>query len=145
MKIAEIMSSGVLLISPDDTIQSAARKMDDADVGFLPVQENDKLIGMVTDRDLALRAVALGKDPQKTKVRDVMTERVLYCLEDEEVEDVADNMAEMRIRRLPIVDDNKRLVGVVSLGDIAFKHKAITAGATLESVCNPNGGADFNC
>jgi CBS domain-containing protein len=139
MKIAEIMSSDVLLISPDDTIQSAARKMDDADVGFLPVQENDKLIGMVTDRDLALRAVALGKDPQKTKVRDVMTERVLYCLEDEDVEDVADNMAEMRIRRLPIVDDNKRLVGVVSLGDIAFKHKATTAGATLESVYNPNG------
>jgi CBS domain-containing protein len=137
MKIAEIMSSDVQLASPDDTIQAAARKMEEADVGFLPVGENDRLVGMITDRDIALRAVAQGKDPKKTKVRDVMTERVLYCADSEDIEDAAENMAELRIRRLPIVDEDKRLVGIVSIGDIAFRHKASVAGDALESVCKP--------
>jgi CBS domain-containing protein len=137
MKIADIMSSDVQLASPDETIQAVAKKMAHADIGFLPVGENDKLVGMITDRDIALRAVALGKDPKKTKVRDVMTERVLYCSDSEAVEDAAENMAELGIRRLPIVDDSKRLVGVVSIGDIALRHKASVAGDALESVCKP--------
>lgn len=139
MKIAEVMSSDVQIVNPDDSIQTAARKMEDADVGFLPVGENDKLVGMITDRDLALRAVARGKDPKKTKVRDVMTEKVLYCSEDDDIADAAENMAELRVRRLPIVDARKRLVGVVSIGDIAFRHDPSTAGQTLECVCNPDG------
>jgi CBS domain-containing protein len=139
MKIANIMSSDVQIVSPTDTIQAAAKKMKDADVGFLPVGENDKLVGMLTDRDIALRAVANGKNPKKTMVRDVMTEKVLYCVEDDEVEAAAENMAELQIRRLPIVDANKRLVGIVSIGDIAFRCDASTAGDTLEGVCKPNG------
>jgi len=141
MKISEIMTSDVQIAAPDDTIQEAARKMEEADIGFLPVGENDKLVGMLTDRDIALRAVAQGKDPKKTKVRDVMTKRVLYCTADEDVEDAASNMAELRIRRLPIVDQDKRLVGVVSIGDIAFRENPQMAGQALESVVNPNGGA----
>jgi len=139
VKIADIMSSDVQMVSPDDTIQAAAQKMEESDVGFLPVGENDRLVGMLTDRDIALRAVAQGLDPKKTKVRDIMTDRVLYCSDGEDIEDAAENMAELQIRRLPIVDDNKRLVGVVSIGDIAFRHKASVAGEALESVCKPNG------
>jgi CBS domain-containing protein len=141
MKISKIMSSGVEIISPDDTIQSAAAKMKEADVGFLPVGENDKLIGMLTDRDIALRAVAEGKNPATCKVREIMTDKVLYCREDDAVEDAATSMAEMQIRRVPIVNDEKRLVGVLSIGDIAFRHKASTAGKTLGSVCSPDGNA----
>jgi CBS domain-containing protein len=142
MKVSEIMTSDVHIVAPDDTIQEAARKMEDTDVGFLPVGENDRLIGMVTDRDIALRAVAQGKDPKNTKVRDVMTSRVLYCTADEEVEEIASNMADLRIRRLPIVNKQKRLVGVVSIGDIAFRENPERAGHALESVVTPNGGAN---
>ena len=140
MKISKIMSSDVQIISPDDTIQTAAQKMEQADVGFLPVGENDRLVGMLTDRDIALRAVAAGKDPKSTKVRDVMTEKVLYCHDGDDIEEAASNMAEMQVRRLPIVDDDKRLVGVLSIGDIAFRHKATTAGKTLGGVCSPQQG-----
>jgi CBS domain-containing protein len=139
MKVYDIMSSDVQLITPDDTIQAAAQKMAEADVGFLPVGENDKLVGMVTDRDIALRAVARGKNPASTRVREIMTDKVLYCLEDEDVEEAADTMSNLKIRRLPIVDDDKRLVGVLSLGDIAFKHKGSIAGTTLAHVCDPHG------
>ena len=139
MKVYDIMSSDVQLVTPDDTIQAAAQKMAEADVGFLPVGENDKLVGMVTDRDIALRAVARGKNPAKTRVREIMTDKVLYCTEDEDVEEAADTMSNQKIRRLPIVDDDKRLVGVLSLGDIALKHKASTAGTTLVHVCDPHG------
>jgi CBS domain-containing protein len=141
MKIADIMSSDVQTVSPDDTVQAAAQKMEDADIGFLPVGEDDTLVGMVTDRDIALRVAAKGKDPTKTKVRDVMTKKVLYCSEAEDVTDAVESMAELRIRRLPIVDRYKRLVGVVSLGDVAFRHEPSLAGAALESVCNPIGEA----
>lgn len=136
MKIAEVMTRGVELTSPDATLQEAARTMAEEDVGFLPVGENDRMIGMITDRDIAVRAVAKGCDPKKTKVRDVMTERVLYCYEDEEADKAIDSMSREQIRRLPIVDRNKRLVGVVSLGDIAMKHNPAKAGATLSSVCH---------
>ena len=139
MKVRDIMSPDVELVNPSDSIQSAAKKMADADIGFLPVGENDRLVGMVTDRDITLRAVALGKNPKSTKVRDIMTDKVLYCTEDDEVEDAADNMASLKIRRLPIVNDDKRLVGILSLGDIALKHDSATAGMALEQVCDPRG------
>jgi CBS domain-containing protein len=139
MKISEVMSPEVRIADPDDTIQDAAQIMEENDVGFLPVGEDDRLVGMITDRDIALRAVAKGKDPHTTLVRDVMTTKVLYCYDSDEVEAAADNMAELRVRRLPIVNADKRLVGVVSIGDIAFLHSPTTAGKTLEGVCTPGG------
>lgn len=139
MKISEVMSPEVRIADPDDTIQDVAQIMEETDVGFLPVGEDDRLIGMITDRDIALRAVARGKDPRTTLVRDVMTSKVLYCYDSDEIEAAADNMAELRVRRLPIVNADKRLVGVVSIGDIAFLHSATIAGKALESVCSPAG------
>lgn len=138
MKVYDIMSSDVQLVAPDDSIQVAAQKMADADVGFLPVGDSGKLVGMITDRDIALRAVARGKNPTTTLVREIMTDKVLYCSEDENVEEAADTMSNLKVRRLPIVDDDRKLVGVVSLGDIAFKHRASIAGTTLVHVCDPH-------
>ena len=136
MKIAEVMTREVELTSPDATLQQAAKTMADDDLGFLPVGENDRMVGMITDRDIAVRAVAKGRDPTTTKVREVMTDRVLYCFEDEDVDKAAESMSREQIRRLPIVDRRKRLVGVVSLGDIALKHNTGKAGKTLSSVCH---------
>lgn len=136
MKIAEVMTRGVELTSPTAAVQEAAQAMADEDVGFLPVGDHDRTIGMITDRDIAVRAVAMGRDPKKTTVRDVMTERVLYCFADEDADKAAESMSREKIRRLPIVDRNKRLVGVVSLGDLALKHNPAKAGKTLSSVCH---------
>ena len=136
MKIAEVMTREVELTSPDATLQQAAKTMAEDDLGFLPVGENDRMVGMITDRDIAVRAVAKGRDPTTTKVREVMTDRVLYCFEDEDVDKAAESMSREQIRRLPIVDRSKRLVGVVSLGDIALKHNTGKAGKTLSSVCH---------
>ena len=136
MKIADVMTRDVELTSPEATLQEAAKTMAKEDVGFLPVGEHDRMVGMITDRDIAVRAVAMGRDPKTTKVRDAMTERVLYCFEDEDVEKAAESMSRELIRRLPIVDRNKRLVGVVSLGDIAVRDNPGKAGKTLSSVCH---------
>ena len=136
MKIAEVMTRGVDLTDPGATLQEAARTMAEEDVGFLPVGENDRVVGMITDRDIAVRAVAAGRDPTTTRVREVMTDRVLYCFEDEEIEMAAESMSREHVRRLPIVNRKKRLVGVVSLGDIAVKHNAAEAGKALSSVCH---------
>jgi len=135
MKARDVMTLDVAIISPDAKIQDAAKRMAALDVGVLPVGNDDRLIGIVTDRDIAIRGVAQGKNPAQTKVRDVMTDRVLYCFADEEVDHIADNMAEMQVRRLPVVDREKRLVGVISLADIALKHDTEVAGAALEGVC----------
>lgn len=136
MKIAEVMTRKVDLTDPDATLQEAARTMADDDVGFLPVGENDRVVGMITDRDIAVRAVAAGLDPKTTRVREIMTGRVLYCFEDEDIEIAAASMGREHVRRLPIVNRRKRLVGVVSLGDIAVKHNPAEAGKTLSSVCH---------
>ena len=134
-KIAEVMTRDVELTSPDATIEEAARKMAEEDVGFLPVGDHDRMVGMITDRDIAVRAVAHGKEPKHTKVRDIMTDRVLYCFEDEEADAAAANMSKLQVRRLPVVNRDKRLVGVVSMGDLAIKHSAQKAGKALGSVC----------
>ncbi|HLY07629.1 MAG TPA: CBS domain-containing protein [Rhizomicrobium sp.] len=136
MKIAEVMTRGVDLTDPDATLQEAAMTMAEDDVGFLPVGENDRVVGMITDRDIAVRAVAAGRDPKTTRVREVMTDRVLYCFEDEEIEMAAESMSRDHVRRLPIVNRRKRLVGVVSLGDIAVKHNHAEAGRALFGVCH---------
>jgi CBS domain-containing protein len=134
MKIFEVMTDIVELTRPDTTIQEAARKMADCDIGSLPVGDGDKLVGMITDRDIAVRCVAAGKDPKTTKVRDAMSEQVLYRFEDDDVEDAAADMSALTVRRLPIVNRDKRLVGIVSLGDIACRHNASRAGSALALV-----------
>ncbi|WP_159729352.1 CBS domain-containing protein [Methylosinus sp. Ce-a6] len=138
MKVEDIMTRDVCLVEPDQTICDAARRMAELDVGLLPVGENDRLVGMVSDRDIALRAVAAGKGVE-TKIRDVMTRDVRYCYADHEVEDVAQNMAEQQLRRLPVLDRRKRLVGIVSLADIAMDRDAGLSGAVLRGVSQPGG------
>jgi CBS domain-containing protein len=118
MKVSQAMSRDVCVARPDHTIEDVARMMLAIDAGLLPVAENDKLVGMITDRDIAVRAVAEGKDP-KTYVREVMTENVKYCFEDEDTAHVARNMGEQQVRRLPVVNRDKRLVGILSLADVA--------------------------
>jgi CBS domain-containing protein len=117
-KISEVMSTDVQTISPDASIEEAAQEMRDGDFGLLPVGEEEQLLGVITDRDITVRAVAEGKDPS-TPVRDVMSEGVISAHEDDSVEDAARVMSDHQIRRLPIVDGDQRLVGIVSLGDFA--------------------------
>jgi CBS domain-containing protein len=121
-KVSECMTRDVRTISPDKTLRDAACLMAEMDAGALPVGENDRLIGMVTDRDIAVRGVAAGKGPD-TCVRDVMTCEIKYCYEDEDIEHVSRNMGEEQIRRLPVMSRDKRLVGIISLGDIACSHQ----------------------
>ena len=118
MKVRDTMSTNVRLASPDQTIREAAQAMADVDSGVLPVGENDRLVGMITDRDIAVRGIAKGKGPDAS-VRDVMTDHVDYCFEDQDVEEVTKNMADIKVRRLPVLNRDKRLVGIISLGDIA--------------------------
>lgn len=118
MQIRELMTPDVQLLSANDTIQNAARQMRDQDIGSLPVAEGDRLVGYITDRDIVVRALADGRDAS-TKVREAMTDRVLYCFDDESVEDVAANMAQNQVRRLPVLNRDKRLVGIVALADLA--------------------------
>jgi CBS domain-containing protein len=135
MLINEVMSHTVRLASPSDTIQRAAQLMAEADAGALPVSENDRLVGMVTDRDIAIRGDARGCDPRTTTVREVMTqEPVKYCYEDEDIEHVARNMAQLQVRRLPVLNREKRLVGIVSLSDLSKRADASAAGDALRGV-----------
>ena len=128
------MSQGVRLVTPEDTVQQATRLMRDEDTGVLPVGEGDRLVGIVTDRDIAVRLVAEGKDPTRTKVREVMTQDVKYVFEDEDLEHVADNMAEQQVRRLPVVNRAKRVVGVISLGDLARSRSGQLAGRAMRGI-----------
>jgi CBS domain-containing protein len=120
MKVSELMTPDVELVKPDDTLHTAAKMMADLDTGALPVGENDRLVGMITDRDITVRAVAEGRDPEKTMVRDAMSSGIRFCFEDEDSEDVARKMGQWRVRRLPVLNKDKRLVGIVSLGDLAI-------------------------
>jgi CBS domain-containing protein len=137
MKISEIMTRDPELIDPTASIRDAARRMKDEDIGALPIGENDRLIGMVTDRDIAIRAVAEDRDPNSTTVRDVMSEKVFYCFEDDDVEDAARCMAENQVRRLPILNRDKRLTGIVALADIAQSGEECEKTA-LEGVSEPS-------
>jgi CBS domain-containing protein len=118
MKVNEAMTHDVRIANATETIRQAAQMMAEIDSGVIPVAENDRLVGMITDRDIAVRAVAAGKSPD-TPIREVMSTNVCYCFDDQEIDDVASNMAHIKVRRLPVVDRNKRLVGILSLGDIA--------------------------
>jgi CBS domain-containing protein len=138
MKIKDIMSREVTIASPNDAIQEAASTMGRLDVGSLPVSENDRLVGMVTDRDIAVRGVAEGL-PASAPVSQVMSREVKYAFDDEDVDAVAENMADLQVRRLPVVNRDKRLVGIVSLGDIARAAKPKEVGETLRDVSQPGG------
>jgi CBS domain-containing protein len=133
MQVREIMTRDVKLLTPRDSIREAAIRMRDEDIGSLPVTDGDRLIGVVTDRDLVVRALAEGQDPD-TPIGQAMTERVLYCFDDEPVESVAENMARNQIRRLPVVTREKRLCGIVALGDIATSGKTRPAESALEGI-----------
>jgi len=138
MRVSEAMTRDVRVANPGQSIREVAKMMDEIDAGVLPVGENDRLVGMITDRDIALRAVAQGKGPD-TPVRDVMSREVKYCYEDEDLEHVAENMGELQVRRLPVVDREKRLVGIVSIGDLAKGDNAASTGQTVADVTAPGG------
>ena len=137
MQVSELMTRDVRIASPEDSLEQAAKMMAEIDAGVLPVGENDRLVGMITDRDIAIRAVAKGMGPE-TKVRDVMSKEVKYCFEDEDLDDVTDNMGDLQVRRLPVLNHDKRLVGIISLGDVAVGH-ASDASQALQGISEPGG------
>jgi CBS domain-containing protein len=139
MKVSEIMTREVETVTPDTTLQEAAKLMARVDAGALPILENDRLSGIITDRDIAVRAVGEGRDPATTKVRDIMSAQVRHVAEDDNVEEIADLMAELQVRRLPVVNRERRVVGIVSLGDIAREKKPRTAGEALQGISRPGG------
>ena len=133
MRVSEAMTRDVRVANPDQTIREAAQMMAELDAGALPVGEQDRLVGMITDRDIAVRAVAHGKSPD-TRVRDVMTDDVKYCFDDDDVEDVARNMADIQVRRLPVVNRDKRLVGIVAIADIAASEEPEVVGEAVSGI-----------
>jgi CBS domain-containing protein len=133
MKIRDIMTTEVKTATPQQSIAEVAKMMADADIGAVFVNDNDRLIGVITDRDIAVRAVARGAIDNLT-ARDVMTEAICYCFEDEDVQHVSENMADIEVRRLPVMDRGKRLVGIVSLGNIAAARDQLASSTVLEGV-----------
>lgn len=137
MKVRDVMTPDVDVINPAAMIAEASRRMRDEEVGALPVGEKDKLVGMVTDRDIVVRAIAAGKNPEKTSVREAMSDQVLYCFEDQSTDEVAANMGENQVRRLPVVNRDKRLVGIVALGDLSTRGAGQEAGSALGEISEP--------
>lgn len=138
MTLRDVMTTNVLDLKPSDSIQTAATQMRKLDIGAIPVCENDKLIGMVTDRDITVRGTASGKSPQDCCVRDVMSSGLVYCYDDEDVSKAAQLMEEKQIRRLPVLDRSHHLVGIVSLGDLATRqHNEHLAAEALQQVSQP--------
>jgi CBS domain-containing protein len=138
MKVKDVMTPDVECVGPDDSLQEAARKMKTLDVGPVPVCDHDRVTGMLTDRDITIRATAEGKDPKTTMVRDVMTGDVVYCFDDQDSDDAAKLMQDHQIRRVLVMNRDKRLVGIVSLGDLATDGKKKQAGAVLQEVSEPS-------
>ena len=139
MKIRDVMTKSVETVRPDQTLQDAASRMKSLDVGPMPVVENDKLVGMLTDRDIVVRAAAEGRDVRTTKVREAMTPDVATCSEEDDVKAAAQTMKDRQIRRLVVVDGQKRVAGIVSLGDIAVDTSdEKMSGRVLEEVSKPS-------
>lgn len=138
MKVSQAMTRGAQIAGPNETLQEVARRMAAEDIGFLPVGDDDRLVGTITDRDIVVRAVAQGRDGTAL-VRDAMTRDVKYCFEDDDMDHVMHNMAHIQVRRLPVVDRDKRLVGVVSLADGALKDDPEAAGLAFTGVVMPGG------
>jgi CBS domain-containing protein len=141
MRVRDAMTRNVRVATPGQSIRDVARMMAEIDAGILPVGENDRLVGMITDRDIAVRAVARGMGPE-TPVRDVMsTEKVMYCYEDDDVNEIAKNMGDVKVRRLPVMDRDKRLVGIISLGDVAQREQK-AVGRSMEKIATRGGPHD---
>jgi CBS domain-containing protein len=121
-------------VTPDTTIRAAAKLMRDEDIGAIPVGENDRLVGMITDRDIACRGLANGKDVAKLTVGRVMTKPIVYCRAKDKLEAAAKIMEKKGVRRLPVIDENKRMVGMLSLGDISSKAPKLLSGEVLRAV-----------
>jgi len=138
MLVCETMTTDVEIVHPRQSIREAAHLMAQLDIGVLPVADGDHLVGMITDRDIAVRAVGEGR-ASDTEVRDIMTKEVMYCFEDEELDQVTHNMRDIKLRRLPVLDRRKRLVGIVSLGDIALADGPTHAGDALCGISKPGG------
>ena len=136
MKIKDVMTPDVRFVTPDTPVSEIARQMRDEDIGVVPVAENDRLIGMVTDRDIVVRCVPEGNLEAAT-ARMAMSPRVLYCYDDQSVNEILENMAEEQIRRMPVVNRDKRLVGLVSLGDLSLAGKRKAAGEALQDISQP--------
>ena len=138
MQLKDIMTRDPLILSPETSLREAAQAMRELDSGVMPVGERDRLVGMLTDRDMTVRATAEGKDPNSTAVRDVMTPDVVYCFEDEEIDDAARKMEQHQIRRLIVLNRDKRLVGIASLGDLAVHASSDRLpGEVTEAVSEP--------
>jgi len=138
MKVSDIMTKNVEVVHPEASIREAARKMKDINIGLIPVCDGDKIVGMLSDRDITVRATAEGMDPNQTKVRDTMSPEVVYAFEDQDVQDAARMMSERQIRRLLIMSRSKRLTGILSLGDIAVDTSRETSGDILKDVSEPS-------
>jgi CBS domain-containing protein len=138
MQVHDIMSRKVELTDPSATIRDVARKMRSGSIGAMPVGENDRLVGMVTDRDIVVRAVAEERLPANTSVREVMSEKVCYCFEDDDIDEAAKIMAEHQVKRLPVLNKDKRLVGIVALSDIE-RADGDCGQTALEGICEETG------
>ena len=138
MKVSQAMNRGARIIGANEPLKKAAQIMAKEGIGFLPVEERDRLVGMLTDRDIVTRAVAQGKDGS-ARVRDAMTSDVKYCFDDEDLDLVMENMAEIQVRRLPVMNRDKRLVGVLSLADAARCHSPEATGIAFSGVVSPGG------
>jgi CBS domain-containing protein len=139
MQVREVMTHHVEVVRPDTTLQEAAQKMRSLDVGPLPVCDGERLVGMLTDRDITVRATAEGRDPKTTRVQEVMTPDVHYVYDDEDVQEAAQTMQQQQIRRVVVVNRDKRLVGIVSLGDLATREQIENVDEeVLEDVSTPS-------
>jgi CBS domain-containing protein len=134
MKVKNAMHKGAEWVAPDTPVAQVAKKMRELDVGSIPVGENDRLIGMVTDRDITCRGVANGKDLSKLTARDVMTKGIVYCRDGEELDDALRIMESKKIRRLPVIDEKKRMVGMLSLGDVSHAASHELSGELMAAV-----------
>lgn len=140
MKLSEIMTPDVQVVSPDASIVEAAEKMRSLDIGVLPVTEGKRLAGIITDRDITVRAVAEGRDPKGTRVRDCMTSGAVFCFEDQDSEEAVILMEQQQVRRLPVLSRDRQLVGVVALADIATRLGKEMAGSATVAISSPEPG-----
>jgi len=138
MQLRELMTTDVEVVGPTDSVFEASKKMRDLDIGVLPVCDGRRLVGMITDRDITIRAIAEARDPNKTNVRDCMTPEIVYCFEDQSDDEAERIMGEKQIRRLPVLSRDKELTGIVSLGDLATKTAEMQeTGRTLREISEP--------
>jgi len=136
-QVSDVMTRGVRTLAPNDTLLKAAQAMEELDVGVIPVCEGEQLLGVVTDRDIVVRGVAQGCPAEGTRLEDIMSRDPQCCFDDQPVEEVLEQMRDAQIRRMPVVDHDEHLVGILSLGDVAVKADEVKAGQALESISEP--------